>query len=1030
MATSADDGWQCLSSSSILALQNDEGHESATSDLSIANATIGQIDISSIPSPVSAQDAITRLLQFLAGASNEVLCAIAVGLAAITYLILGRLGLMLIGALGGIVLQATWENQSAHLGTEDSHRKEKGLAILARVLDWREIQRSKSQDIEENEQIDEAQLSERGFGDFRPATAAALDELVEATMRDYVDYWYSPILPGEGSFPQACQQTLVSFLRSISRALSKKRPADAFLDILTNTSSIVIVFLGELSNAIMASQDSELSPDQAVQEYLSSNPDSNLSHIMDEKQQRRKFQLITDDLLLNFIEKSVYSCGPARIFLQQVLGGLVMEMSLKACSKPEWLNGWIVYLLEEGEPDLIQAIDAGMEIPSRDESNATVEQPPGTQSNGLKQTSHRKRLSRAEEAMQAAMEEAKRLSQLIAEDDSKRAEESSSAPLEPPSLLPRPEAYYTTLGETSNTKANGATEPRSKIISPSSNDRDREAKAQFTSFDQIVPQPHIDTKVPITAQPPAPLTLHNANITILDDPSPDSSSRGRPADDYLVQIEPHSSRHPGWMIVRKYADFETLHEVLKRIAQVSGVLAFTQRHGTLPTWKNKTKSSLRGDLEDYLRDACRYQPLADSVGLKRFLEKENQGPSGKSFQGIGWPSPAAFETMGKGLVDNLMSASKGATEGGKSVFGGMTGVLGSIGSGSRNRSGSKSSFSARAGSRSSASFAREPESRSSADSAQQESNRARDESLSSESKRMLHKSTVEHNHSKTATSPVESMDKITGEIISISPTSDRRSDTASEDDHAERSAHPPLNLDNIILPPPPSDMADDYRMLGATSSTTQSRNESAQPRASISTTSTLRSPEKSTISLVSAELGMVSKKPRKVSTPFTEEETRVVLELMFAMINELYTLSSAWNIRRTLLTAAKTFLLRPGNPSLASIQSLIQESVISSNISDEGLAAHLRKLRENTMPTEEELKAWPKEPSPEEKEKLRLRARKLVMERGIPPALSGVMGQAATAEAVGRVFDCLQDETVARGLMFGLLLQCIRIITN
>jgi hypothetical protein len=931
---------------------------------------------------------------------------------------------MLIGALGGIVLQATWENQSAHLGTKDSHRKEKGLAILTRVLDWREIQRSKSQDIEENGQINEAQLSDRGFGDFQPATAAALDELVEASMRNYVDFWYSPILPGEGSFPQTCKQTLVSFLRLISRALSKRRPADAFLDILTNTSSIVIVFFGELSNAIMASQDSELSPGQAVQEYLSSNPDSNLSHIMDEKQQRKKFQLIADDLLLNFTEKSVYSCGPARVFLQQVLSGMIMEMSLQACSKPEWLNGWIVYLLEEGEPDLIQAIDAGMERPSQDEGNATVEQPPATQLNGLDQAGHRKRLSRAEEAMQAAMEEAKRLSRLIAEEDSKnskRAEESSSAALELPSLPPRPEAYSMTLGEPSDDKVNGATEPISEIISPSSNDRDREAEAQFTSFDQIVPQPHIGTKAPITAQPPAPLTLHNANITILDDPSPDSSGRGKPMDDYVVQIEPHSSRHPGWMIVRKYADFETLHEVLKRIAQVSGVSDFAQKHGTLPTWKNKTKSSLRGDLEDYLRDACRYQPLADSVGLKRFLEKENQGPSGKSFQGIGWPSPAAFETVGKGLVDNIMSASKGATEGGKSVFGGVTGVLGSIGSGSRNRAGSKSSFSARAGSRSSASFAREPESRSSADSAQQESNRHRDESQ---------KSMVEHNDSKTATSPVESMHKITGEIRSISPTSDRRSNTASEDDHAERSAHPPLNLDSIILPPPPSDMADDYCMPGATSFPIQSRNEGAQPRVSLSTAPTLRSPDKSTESLVSAELGMVSKKPRKEPTPFTEEETRVVLELMFAMINELYTLSSAWNIRRTLLTAAKTFLLRPGNPSLASIQSLIQESVISSNTSDEGLAAHLRKLRENTMPTEEESKAWPKEPSPEEKEKLRLRARKLVMERGIPPALGGVMGQAATAEAVGRVFDCLQDEKVARGLMFGLLLQGIRIITN
>jgi hypothetical protein len=151
---------------------------------------------------------------------------------------------------------------------------------------------------------------------------------------------------------------------------------------------------------------------------------------------------------------------------------------------------------------------------------------------------------------------------------------------------------------------------------------------------------------------------------------------------------------------------------------------------------------------------------------------------------------------------------------------------------------------------------------------------------------------------------------------------------------------------------------------------------------------------------------------------------------MFAVINELYTLSSAWNIRRTLLNAAKTFLLRPGNPSLTSIQNLIQDSIIAANTSDAGIAAHLRKLRENTLPTEEELKAWPKEMSMEEKERLRIKARRLLVERGVPTALTGVMGQAATGEAMGRIFDCLQVEEVARGMIFGLLLQAVRAVAH
>lgn len=155
----------------------------------------------------------------------------------------------------------------------------------------------------------------------------------------------------------------------------------------------------------------------------------------------------------------------------------------------------------------------------------------------------------------------------------------------------------------------------------------------------------------------------------------------------------------------------------------------------------------------------------------------------------------------------------------------------------------------------------------------------------------------------------------------------------------------------------------------------------------------------------------------------------MLIELFFAVINELYTLSSAWTLRRTLLNAAKTFLLRPGNPQLASITTLFQ-TTLESSTSDEGIAQQLRKMRENALPTEAELKKWPKESSDDEKERLRIKARRLLVERGMPSALTSVMGQAASGEALGKVFDCLQEPRVARGVMFGLTLQAIRAITQ
>ena len=105
---------------------------------------------------------------------------------------------------------------------------------------------------------------------------------------------------------------------------------------------------------------------------------------------------------------------------------------------------------------------------------------------------------------------------------------------------------------------------------------------------------------------------------------------------------------------------------------------------------------------------------------------------------------------------------------------------------------------------------------------------------------------------------------------------------------------------------------------------------------------------------------------------------------------------------------------------------LIQETVVESNTSDAGIASHINTVRAAALPTEDELKNWPRELDAGAKEELRVKARKLLVERGMPVALTGVMGQAATGEALGRVFDCLQDDKIARGLIFGLLLQALR----
>ena len=163
----------------------------------------------------------------------------------------------------------------------------------------------------------------------------------------------------------------------------------------------------------------------------------------------------------------------------------------------------------------------------------------------------------------------------------------------------------------------------------------------------------------------------------------------------------------------------------------------------------------------------------------------------------------------------------------------------------------------------------------------------------------------------------------------------------------------------------------------------------------------------------------------------TEEEGRISVELMFAIITELYSLSSAWTLRLSLLGAAKTIFLRPNNPQLESIRLLLQDSVIDANfVSEEGIAAQIHKLRETILPTEAEAEKHVPTVSEADKERLRISARKLLIERGMPRALTGVMGYAASCEALGKLFDCLQVGKVARGLLFALLLQALRTVTQ
>ena len=1006
---------------------------------------------------IQARDLTTRTLEFLSNASNETLGACIMGLGAVTWLVLGRVGLVLIGMVGGIVLHATWEGDIGSNGNDEARalearkRREKGLDIAARVLEWKE-RREGSRELDGARDTPVAVPLEKDldFAGFPSDTKNALTDLVDSIIRDYVKWWYSPVLPTENGFPLACRRTLTGFLLAASNHLSRKRPADTFLEFLTNSSSIVIVFLSELSSAFKSPAPSG-SASESVRLYLEANPTSSLANVLDVEQQKKKLRAVSQDILYNFLDRKSYDCEPVLVFLREILASVILDMTVTSCSRPEFINEWIIYSLEEGDTELLQAIDAGVggvtangdvkgsvQVSKEGVSARHIASTESSDAQSQAKTEHRRTVSRAEEAVDEAMQEAQRLSEMIAAEENKnqQASEESMSSGETTDAVETPTSSRDDISTMANSSSSAlavddkpATDAESKISA---------SAPSFTTFDQILSsqQPTALRRSETQSYEVVPMSLYNAKVSIFDDsvPGEKGTLRSKPTAEYLLQIEPATSQHPGWMIARLYSDFETLHEVLRRISVISGVAAFAERHPTVPAWKNKTKTGLRSELESYLLSALSFQRLAESEGMKRFLEKDQgigrSSPNAKQ-GGFGFPTPAAFETMGKGMLDVLASAPKGAAGGGKALLGGVTGILGGAGSIGQRRQTSKSPNS-RPVNGSTPALSQIDNDRSAKASFVQERG-------SQESPRPSISAQIEN------TKPPHLPDRPS------EPAPDHENDFTSTGVHPEESQVLPEAIlkdtvsatpqqsehDELHLPPPPSEIADDYNFSQASTRPSFSNDDNSTIRTSISTAPTTQASRsrKSTLSSVtpSEPTAPVSKQPpsnRDPALPLTGQETSIAVELFFAIINELYSLSSAWTLRLTLLNAAKSFLLRPGNPNLEAIRVLLQKTVIDANTSDSGIAAHLTKLRENAVPTEEELKAWPPPPSEEAKERMRVKARKLLVEKGMPQALTSVMGAAASGEALGRVFDCLQVPEVARGLVFALVLQGVRAVTQ
>ncbi|GMF81692.1 unnamed protein product [Aspergillus oryzae] len=922
-----------------------------------------------------SKELVDFVIGFLSTASNEVLLVVFAGLVGVTYILLGRLGLLLIGVASGIVLHASWEGASTHssgheLNCRLPRRRETGLDIAHRLLDWPERNTSGiglSHDNIQKVLHDVAQI-EPDYTSFRPGTAAALESLTDAVIRDYV-------------------KTLISFITSVSTHLSRKRAADTFLEFLTNSSSILIVFLNELSTAFETIGPT-MTPEQTIQRYLELSPESSLANVLAGQQQHKKLNLIADDILASFLDPKAYALPPLRDFLREILAGVVLESIISSLSRPEFINGWIIHLLNEGESEIMSAIDAGVEG-ARTNSITTakgskeVNMPLSMSLNERKLGSETAHIDKATEE---AMAEAKRLSAMIAAQDLQH--QNAEQLVYGDSQIPFFSSGEALISQSNHGKESVEYDTRTQPVFENVNAKRTQKMQESASENAFELSParrppslsslHSASSLSLNQTSDndihTTLTLHRASITVDDglDPGDETLLRSKPISNYLVQIEPASACCTGWMVFRNYTDFESLHETLETISRLSGVQKFKDDHPILPDWKGQTKQALARSLERYLQDALQNESLAESERMKRFLKKGGSlGPASAGTSpkaGFSFPSQASLENVGKGVLGVLANAPKGVSDGSKAVFGGMTGVFGvkSIKKTSSNLISNSHNQNIHTPTQ-----PNEPPPRKSDDAGNLRRHSLEpytgmyDARLSSRSQR--HSSPLFETASGTTAVkggkpcqdiPLDSLaENAEGSLQALAAETERVAPSSSLDPRH----HDPLKLSH----------SSGRRREEDTSTQIEERANTAAQNSSDGR-----------------------------GSPITQEETRIAVELLFAVINELYTLSSAWNIRRTLLNAAKSYILRPGNPSLETIRGLLQGSIIESNTSDEALGLYITKLRENVFPTEAELKSWPSAPNDAEKERLRETARKAFVQKGLPQALTSVMGAAASREAL------------------------------
>ena len=140
-----------------------------------------------VPSSAQSNELLDSALHFLSTASNETLLCVFACLMIATYIVLGRLGLILIGTIIGVILHASWEGGSNEprgheAGIPNSRRRDFSLHVANKLLDWP----TRKQPADLDTRLPNGSTIDLDYSTFRPKTAVALKSLTDAVIKDYV----------------------------------------------------------------------------------------------------------------------------------------------------------------------------------------------------------------------------------------------------------------------------------------------------------------------------------------------------------------------------------------------------------------------------------------------------------------------------------------------------------------------------------------------------------------------------------------------------------------------------------------------------------------------------------------------------------------------------------------------------------------------------------------------------------------------------------------------------------------------------